>query len=110
MLCSLWNNINMARKARIPSSTRVRETAEPYGVTVAARGRIVLPAGVRRALSLEEGDRLQLTVERDGSLRLTSFAAIASSARGAYRERARGRSLAAELVAERRREAEREDR
>ena len=100
----------MARKTRLPSASRVRETAEPYGVSVSARGRIVLPAGVRRALSLEEGDRLQLTIEPDGSLRLRSFATIARSLRGAYRDVAPGRSLADELIAERRREAEDESR
>jgi antitoxin PrlF len=100
----------MARKHRPAPASHVRETAEPYGVTLAARGRVVLPAGVRRALSLQEGDRLQLTVEPDGSLRLRSFAAIARSLRGAYRGVAPGRSLADELIAERRREAEDEDR
>jgi len=100
----------MARKRRPLSASSVRETAGPYGVSVAARGRIVLPAGVRRALALEEGDRLQLTVEPDGSLRLRSYAAVARSMRGAFRGVAPGRSLADELVAERRREAEGEGR
>ena len=99
----------MARKRHPSSASHVREAAEPYGVSVAARGRIVLPAGVRRALGLEEGDRLQLTVEPDGSLRLQSYAAIARSMRGAFRGVAPGRSLADELVAERRREAESEE-
>lgn len=99
----------MARKKRPSSASLVRETAEPYGVSVAARGRIVLPADVRRALALEEGDRLQLTVEPDGSLRLQSYAAMARSMRGAFRGVAPGRSLADELVAERRREAEAEE-
>ncbi len=100
----------MARKPRASAASHVRESAEPYGISVAARGRIVLPAEVRRVLSLEPGDRLQLTVEPDGSLRLRSFAAIAKSVRGAFRDLAPGRSLADELIAERRREAEEDDR
>ena len=59
--------------------SRARETAAPYGVeqpapadappvgfkvTVAERGRIVLPAEVRERLQIEDGDWLTLILDR----------------------------------------------
>ena len=65
---------------------RVRETTPAYGgvdddpeidvaplavsVTVAERGRLVLPAEVRERLHIRDGDRLALVVDADGTIRL----------------------------------------
>jgi len=46
-------------------------TPARYTLHLGNRGRIVLPAEVRHQLDLKDGDRLILTVEADGSLRLT---------------------------------------
>ena len=75
------------------------------------RGRLVLPAALRRRLSLRTNDRLLATLEPDGSLRLTTAREAARRGRGLLREldpSARDGLLSEELLAERRREAARE--
>jgi AbrB family looped-hinge helix DNA binding protein len=84
-----------------------------YALRLGGRGRIILPAPVRRRLALEEGDRLILSVEGDGSLRLESAREVAKRARGVLKEllperTLSDRSLAEELIAHRRAEASRE--
>ncbi len=68
-----------------------------------------MPAAVRKRLGLEKGDRVSLAVRPDGEMRLISFRDAARRFRGAYAHLAPGRSLADELIAERREEARRED-
>jgi bifunctional DNA-binding transcriptional regulator/antitoxin component of YhaV-PrlF toxin-antitoxin module len=66
---------------------------------------------VRQRLELKEGDRLLLTVEPDGALRLVSAREVARQTRGLLQRMApdlEGRHLADELIAERRAEAARE--
>ena len=72
------------------------------------RGRLVLPAQIRKRLNLHEGDELLVTVQADGSLRLTSPRQVVRETRGLYRARTGRRSLADELIAERRAEVKRE--
>ncbi len=82
-----------------------------YTLHLGHRGRLVLPAAVRRCLDLKEGDRLILTVEADGSLHLVSAREAARHGRGLLRQLLpdlAGRSLSEELIAERRDEAARE--
>jgi AbrB family looped-hinge helix DNA binding protein len=81
--------------------------ADAYLVQLGDRGRLVLPAQIRKRLNLREGDELVVTVQPDGSLRLTSPAQIVRETRGLYRTAGR-RSLADELIAERRAEVKRE--
>ena len=81
--------------------------ADAFPIQLGDRGRLVLPAPIRKRLNLREGDQLVVTVQPDGSLRLTSPAQIVRETRGLYRTAGR-RSLAAELIAERRAEAKRE--
>jgi AbrB family looped-hinge helix DNA binding protein len=82
---------------------------ERYAVTLGERGRLVLPAQLRRRLDLHPGDRLILTVEPEGGFRVVTARAQARRLLGLYRDLAPGRSLAGELIAERREEARRED-
>jgi AbrB family looped-hinge helix DNA binding protein len=84
-------------------------THPSYRVQMGERGRVVLPAPVRRALGLAPGDRLILTVEPDGAVRMVSAREVAGRLRGLLRDVAPGRSLVDELLAERRAEARRED-
>lgn len=76
-------------------------------VVVGPKGRVVIPAPMRRALDLHEGSELVATLESDGVLLLP---------RSAVRRRLRSmfadvdRSLAAELIAERRAAAAEESR
>lgn len=81
---------------------------ESFALDLGPRGRLVLPAVVRKRLGLKEGDRLILTVEPDGRMRLASAREAARRARGLLREilpEASRRSLADELIEERRKEA-----
>jgi AbrB family looped-hinge helix DNA binding protein len=72
---------------------------------VADGGRIVIPAKYRRALGLEVGDEVILRLEA-GELRVTSLAQAIRQAQDSVRRYVpEGRSLVAELLAERRREA-----
>lgn len=80
-----------------------------YAVTLGDRGRLVLPASLRRQLSLRTGDRLIFAVEEDGSVRLITAREQARALRGLFQALAPGRSLADELIAERREEDRRED-
>lgn len=82
--------------------------ADAFSVQLGDRGRLVLPAEIRKRLNLHEGDELVVTVQPDGSLRLTSPGQIVRETRGLYQTRAGRRSLADELIADRRAEAKRE--
>jgi AbrB family looped-hinge helix DNA binding protein len=81
---------------------------ERYTIALGDRGRLVLPAAVRRRLHLQPGDRLIVTVNADGEVRLVSAREQARRLNGLYRDLAPGRSLVDELIAERRAEAARE--
>jgi AbrB family looped-hinge helix DNA binding protein len=79
-------------------------------VVVGDRGRVVLPSEVRSALGLEPGSRMLLSTEKDGSLRLRPYRSVADHGRGMLASLApAGDSMVDELLAERRREAARED-
>jgi AbrB family transcriptional regulator (stage V sporulation protein T) len=77
-------------------------------VTVGERGRVVLPSAVRRELDLKPGTHMLLSTEKDGSLRLRPYRAVAEQSRGLLRDLPGG-SMVDGLLAERRAEAARED-
>lgn len=52
-------------------------TSHPMAVKVGPKGRVVLPAPVRRQLEINEGDELVVIVEDDGVMLMTREAAIA---------------------------------
>ena len=80
-------------------------TTERYAVALGERGRLVLPAALRRRLGLHPGDRLIVTDDAEGGLRILSAREQARRLYGIYQSVAPGRSLAEELIAERREEA-----
>jgi AbrB family looped-hinge helix DNA binding protein len=80
---------------------------DTFPVQLQDRGRLVLPAEIRKRLSLREGDELVITVEPDTSLRLTSVRQVLREIRGLYKVQAGNRSLADELILERRAEVKR---
>jgi AbrB family looped-hinge helix DNA binding protein len=81
-----------------------------HKVVVGDRGRVVLPSEIRAAMGLKPGTPMLLSAETDGSLRLRPYRAVADSNRGMLDEIApKEESLVDELLAERRREAARED-
>jgi len=106
-------------------ATRVRDTAAAYGddwpppqpppigfrVTVSDRGRLVLPADVRDRLHIKDGDDVSLILEPDGVIRIFTPKVFASYWRGRFKGLGSpGRLASDELIAERRREAVREER
>jgi AbrB family looped-hinge helix DNA binding protein len=83
-----------------------RETLE---VTVGPQGRLVIPASLRRRLSIEPGEVLIARAEED-RLVLERRKAILARLRQRLRVVPTDVSLVDELIAERRKEAEREGR
>jgi AbrB family looped-hinge helix DNA binding protein len=81
---------------------------DQFRVRLGDSGRMVLPTEIRKRLNLREGDALVVTVQPDGSLRLASPGQIVREARGLYRTRAGRRSLASELISDRRADVRRE--
>jgi len=79
-------------------------------VTVAERGRLVLPAEVRERLHIRDGDRLALVVDPDGTIRLQTADVLARSLLGAYKHLSPRRRAVDELIKDRRREAAMEER
>ncbi len=75
-------------------------------VQLGDKGRLVLPANIRKALDLRPGDRLVVVLEEPGAVRLTSAREIARRGRGLLDPASRRYALVDELIAERRREAE----
>ncbi|MBK8907996.1 MAG: AbrB/MazE/SpoVT family DNA-binding domain-containing protein [Rhodospirillales bacterium] len=84
------------------------DVAEHARVTIGPGGRIVIPAPFREALGLKEGDAVVIQLE-DEELRLVSYETELRRIRELVSQHVpEGVSLVDELIAERRREAERE--
>ncbi len=93
----------MAHKiARLPRT-------ETYTLPLGERGRVVLPAPVRKRLKLNPGDRLVLMVDESGDMRLASLARQIDKCMGMFAGKSPERILSEELIAERREEARREN-
>ncbi len=68
-------------------------------------GRLVIPAGYRKALGLRAGDKVVLVLE-EGQVRMLTPQRAVARAQAMVREHvAKGRRLSAELIRERRAEA-----
>ena len=74
------------------------DETEVYTLSVGDRGRLVLPAPVRRRLGVEAGDRLIAIIDRDG-VRLVSLREQVERMAGMFRDAAPDRSLVDELIA-----------
>jgi AbrB family looped-hinge helix DNA binding protein len=83
---------------------------ERFTTHVGERGRFVVPADVRRRLHLEPGDLLVVDVDDEAATLVVRKASdVAHGLRGRLLKNvASGRDLAAELLADRRAEVERE--
>jgi AbrB family looped-hinge helix DNA binding protein len=82
---------------------------ETYALPLGERGRIVLPARVRKRLKLNPGDKLVLIVDEDGEMRLASLQRQIDKCMGMFADLQPHRIASEELIAERREEARRED-
>ena len=76
---------------------------------MAERGRLVLPAALRERLAIKAGDQLLVSEEADGTLRLMRRSDVVRRLQGSWTAPGRARRLSDDLVAERRREAAREE-
>ena len=85
------------------------EPLPPMNVVMGHKGRIVLPAPVRQALGLDVGTQLIARIEGE-SVVLETRAAALERLQSMFDHIPREVSLVDELIAERRREAAREDR
>lgn len=80
---------------------------EAYKAKFDKAGRILIPAGCRKALGMKSGDHLIIVLEED-SLRITTAGGALKEARRILGLPRAGRSLTEELIQERREEAGRE--
>jgi len=80
----------------------------PTEVQLGPQGRLVIPAQLRRLLGFEPGDTLVARLE-NGRLILEKQEAIRRRLKDRFARLPQGKSLASELLTERRREAEREE-
>lgn len=55
-----------------------------YHTTVSSQGRVVLPAGLRKALGLQAGDTLSLSLDQDGIVRMVTARQLANNLWAAY--------------------------
>lgn len=77
-------------------------------VRIAAKGRVVIPASFREALGWKEGDEVQLRIE-ENEIRISTLRNRIKDAQNFVRGFVKpGRTLSAELVAERREAARHE--
>lgn len=84
------------------------DSQKPTNLRMGPDGRIMIPAEFRQTLGLKEGDTLLASLE-DGELRLLTIPAALRRAQTIIRQFVpEGVSLVDELIADRRREAERE--
>jgi len=91
--------------SHVEPSAQIQEK-EHFDLSVGERGRLVLPAPVRRQLDLHPGDKLTLTLTSDGSMKLESRRKALRRLRGSFSHL--GPGLVDELIEERRAEAHRE--
>jgi AbrB family looped-hinge helix DNA binding protein len=97
-----------AKETRGDSSRDIAEKLAPTKVRIGPEGRIVIPAAFREALELSEGDTLVASLN-DGELNLLTIPAAVRKAQGIVRKFVpQGVSLVDELLDDRRREVERE--
>jgi len=105
-------HLNLARAKQAANitmtQTHLSEPNQEYTLQVGEGGNLLLPVPVQQQLKLQLGDRLTMTVEADGSLRLVSLRQQVQKLQGLFKDIAPGVSLADELIQERREEARRE--
>lgn len=77
-------------------------------VRINENGRVVIPASFRRDLGIKAGDTVVLRIENDELRIITLQQRLAKAQRWMRKHVAPGRSLADELIAERREAAKRE--
>ena len=85
----------------------MKKILKPIEIHLGCQGRLVIPAPLRRSLELVEGDKLILR-EEDGRLVLEKQETIKQRLKARFNKVPKERSLADELIAERREAAKKE--
>lgn len=82
-----------------------------YHAKVIAGGKIVIPAELRRELGIKDGDTLVIERDGDGTLAVRTYAQVVRDVQQTFRAMVGpyDGSMVDELIADRRREAARED-
>jgi AbrB family looped-hinge helix DNA binding protein len=84
---------------------------QTYATRLEKSGRILIPAPIRRRLGLSEGSQVIVKVEPSGAIEITSRSQALAKAREEIRKYIPdGRELADELIEDRRKEVEQEER
>lgn len=96
---------------KLPADLQPVQAPGVYHVTVTDRGRLVLPAEIRKHLKIRAGDRVAVAIEEDGTIEIETLDVSIRKMRGMFKHLAKpGRLASDELIAERRREARMEER
>lgn len=72
-----------------------------FQIFVGAKGRLVLPADLRKAIHLQPGDTLLATLDADGSIRVVKDVDPIKFFSGRYKALGNTRSVVDDLIAER---------
>lgn len=97
------------RNVQVQNERKTEAPPQSTHIELGAGGRIVIPAAIREAMGLKEGDRLVVRFE-DGELRLMTKQLALERMRELVRKHVPpGVSLVDELIADRRREAAQEE-
>lgn len=98
------------RNVLVSAKPKTEPVPETVWLKVGGEGRVVLPAAYRRALGLKNGDHVQVRLDGDEVRIVSRATAIARVQEMVARHVPANVSLVDELIAERRREAAREER
>jgi AbrB family looped-hinge helix DNA binding protein len=83
--------------------------SHPYRLKVDPAGRVVIPAEIRHSMKVKPGRELFADLDQEGFLRLRTLEQIVSHLQDCYTSlKTAGESVSAELIQDRRDEAERE--
>ena len=94
---------------RVPSGHSCVEATLGQTVKIIDGGKLVIPAHMRRAMGIAAGDTVVVELLPEGELRVRPLAAAVRRAQAVVREQVKGnRSLAEELMRERKQDAARE--
>ena len=86
-----------------------RKVALAQAVKIIEGGKLVIPASMRRAMGISRGDTVVVELLREGELRVRPLGSAIREAQEIVRKSVRGgRSLAEELMRERKQDAARE--
>jgi AbrB family looped-hinge helix DNA binding protein len=98
----------MAKRARNANGSAVAQNPPRHDLRVSQGGRIVIPLDVRRQLGFKTGSHVVLTIDGDRATLMSREAEIRRAREWVRKYIRPGVSLSEELMAERKREAERE--